>query len=132
MHAWEYREAGRGGGGGGGGRGEEGAGRRREQGGGGAGAGRRRGQRARGKEGAGRQGERRGEKGGEGMKFQQKISLRRNYCSLSGSSKVLSAYSHTCDGPNDPIKAHHAGTGECRCNTEHKDSTNEAAQDETK
>lgn len=37
----------------------------------------------------------RGKKGGGGMKFQQKISLRHNYCSLSGSSKVLSAYSHT-------------------------------------
>ena len=117
------------GGGGEGGRGGGGAGRRRGQGEGGS-----RGEEEQGQgEGGGRgHGERRGEKGGGGMKFQQKISLRHNYCSLSGSSKVLSAYSHTCDGPNDPIKAHHAGTGECRCNAEHKDSTNEAAQDETK
>ena len=115
MHAWEYREAGRG---------------ERGRGGGG-------GQREGGKEGAGRQGERRGQNGREGEKGRQRHeilakNISETYCSLSGSSKVLSAYSHTCDVPNDPIKAHHAGTGECRCNAEHKDSTNEAAQDETK
>ena len=76
--------------------------------------------------------ERRRKKGGGGIKFQQKISLRLFASCLALPKYCQHTHIHAMVLMTQLKLTMLHGTGKCRCNAEHKDSTNEAAQDETK